>query len=49
LCLPSGVGQAKLPSYLERRIGHPVTYRNWATVNKLIELASRPSEPREPR
>lgn len=49
LCLPSGVGQAKLPSYLERRIGYPVTYRNWATVNKLIEMASTLSEPRELR
>ena len=40
LSLPNGMGQAKLPSYLERRVNSPVTYRNWATVKRLVEMAS---------
>ncbi len=40
LSLPNGIGKAKLPSYLERRVNSPVTYRNWATVKRLLEMAS---------
>jgi uncharacterized protein (DUF1697 family) len=39
LSLPSGMGQAKLPSYLARQLKVPMTVRNWNTVNKLLELS----------
>jgi uncharacterized protein (DUF1697 family) len=38
--LPNGMGVAKLPAYVGRRIGVDMTVRNWRTVNKLIELSS---------
>lgn len=38
LCLPDGMGRAKLPSYLDRQLKVPTTVRNWNTVNKLLEL-----------
>jgi uncharacterized protein (DUF1697 family) len=41
LYLPLGMGQSKLPSYLDRQLKIPTTVRNWNTVNKLIELTSR--------
>jgi uncharacterized protein (DUF1697 family) len=37
--LGSGVGRATLPAYLDRRLGQPLTLRNWATVTRLVELA----------
>jgi uncharacterized protein (DUF1697 family) len=40
LDLPNGMGKARLPAYLDRRFKQPITYRNWATLNKLLELAS---------
>ena len=40
LRLPNGMGQAKLPSYLERRLGVGITFRNWRTVTVLADLAS---------
>ena len=38
LYLPNGMGRAKLPAYLDRRIEIPVTVRNWNTVTKLLAL-----------
>ncbi len=38
--LPNGMGAAKLPAYVGRRIGVDVTVRNWRTVMKLIELSA---------
>jgi uncharacterized protein (DUF1697 family) len=40
LCLPDGMGRAKLPQLLDRRLKTPTTYRNWRTVTKLVELAA---------
>jgi len=40
LCLPDGMGRAKLPQILDRRLKTPTTYRNWRTVTKLVELAA---------
>lgn len=39
LRLPSGVGRSKLPLQLPRRLGVPVTIRNWATVERLAAMA----------
>ncbi|HYA67634.1 MAG TPA: hypothetical protein VED63_02780, partial [Acidimicrobiales bacterium] len=39
LHLPNGMGRAKLPPLLDRKLKVPTTVRNWNTVNKLIELA----------
>jgi uncharacterized protein (DUF1697 family) len=38
LHLPNGMGRAKLPAYLDRRLKIPWTARNWRTVLKLLEL-----------
>ena len=38
LYLPVGMGQTKLPAYLDRQLKVPITVRNWNTVNKLVEL-----------
>jgi uncharacterized protein (DUF1697 family) len=38
--LPAGVGPSKLPAYLARRLGTPITFRNWSTVNRLLELSA---------
>ena len=40
LYLPIGMGQSKLPSYLDRQLKIPTTVRNWSPVSKLIELTS---------
>jgi uncharacterized protein (DUF1697 family) len=37
--LPNGMGRAKLPPYVDRRLGVPTTVRNWKTVTKLLEIA----------
>ena len=39
--LPDGMGVAKLPTYVARRIGVEMTIRNWRTVLKLAEMAER--------
>lgn len=39
LHLPNGMGRARSPSYLERRLRMPITFRNWSTVTKLAGLA----------
>jgi uncharacterized protein (DUF1697 family) len=39
LHLPAGMGQARLPGYLDRRLPVPVTVRNWNTVTTLVEMA----------
>ena len=39
LHLPNGMGRAKLPAYLDRKLKVPTTVRNWNTVCKLLELA----------
>ena len=39
LHLPNGMGRAKLPAYLDRRLKTPTTVRTWNTVLKLLELA----------
>lgn len=38
LLLPDGMGRAKLPVALGRKLDVAVTYRNWNTVTKLLEL-----------
>src|SRR4051794_15276537 len=38
--LPNGLGRAKLPAYLDRKLKVPTTVRNWNTVNKLIAMTS---------
>ncbi len=40
LHLPNGMGKAKLPGALDRRLGVPVTYRNWNTVTKLAAFTA---------
>ena len=37
--LPAGMGRARLPAHLGRRLGAAITYRNWATVTRLAEMA----------
>lgn len=37
--LPNGIGRAKLPPYVGRRLGVQTTVRNWQTVSKLLEIA----------
>ncbi|GAB2613057.1 DUF1697 domain-containing protein [Streptomyces capparidis] len=37
--LPGGAGRARLPAAVERRLGVPVTARNWNTVVRLLEMA----------
>jgi len=39
LHLPGGMGRAKLPDYVVRRLKVPTTVRNWNTVTKLVELS----------
>jgi uncharacterized protein (DUF1697 family) len=41
LHLPSGMGRAKLPGYLDRQLKLPTTVRNWNTVTELLGLARR--------
>lgn len=41
LHLPDGMGRARMPAYLERRLGVPITFRNWATVSRLAGLVCR--------
>ncbi|HUF34016.1 MAG TPA: DUF1697 domain-containing protein [Acidimicrobiales bacterium] len=38
LHLPNGMGRAKLPGHLERRLSIRPTVRNWTTVTKLADL-----------
>jgi uncharacterized protein (DUF1697 family) len=42
--LPDGMGQTKLPDYLNRRLKVPITFRNWNTVNRMLAI-SMSSEP----
>ena len=37
--LPNGMGRTKLPGYVDRRLGIPMTIRTWKTVTKLLDLA----------
>ncbi|WP_298382490.1 DUF1697 domain-containing protein [Ferrimicrobium sp.] len=39
LHLPGGMGRAKLPPSLERRLQVPITFRNWNSVTRLAGLA----------
>jgi uncharacterized protein (DUF1697 family) len=39
--LPDGMGRAKLPLYLDRRLGVSTTIRTWTTVVKLLALAEQ--------
>jgi uncharacterized protein (DUF1697 family) len=39
LNLPNGIGRAKLPIALNRRLKVPATMRNWNTVTNLMSLA----------
>ncbi|MGH3379588.1 MAG: DUF1697 domain-containing protein [Actinoallomurus sp.] len=39
LDLPNGIGRAKLPVALGRRLKVPATMRNWRTVTSLLSLA----------
>ena len=38
--LPDGIGRAKLPPYVGRRLGTVATVRNWRTVEALARLAT---------
>jgi uncharacterized protein (DUF1697 family) len=38
--LPNGIGRAKLPIAVGRRLKVPATMRNWRTVNALVSLAA---------
>jgi uncharacterized protein (DUF1697 family) len=38
--LPRGMGNSKLASYLNRRLGSLMTIRNWNTVTTLAELSA---------
>ena len=40
LHLPNGMGRSKLPDYVGRQLEVPITFRNWNTVTKLVELAA---------
>jgi uncharacterized protein (DUF1697 family) len=40
LNLPDGIGRAKLPAALTRRLKVPATMRNWKTVTALASLAA---------
>ena len=40
LHLPNGMGRAKLPVYLGRRLPVAATYRNWRTVTTLAEMTA---------
>jgi uncharacterized protein (DUF1697 family) len=40
LDLPNGIGRAKLPVALGRRLKVPATMRNWRTVTSLLSLAA---------
>jgi uncharacterized protein (DUF1697 family) len=40
LYLPQGVGRDQMIPFIDRRIGVPMTVRNWNTVTKLYELSS---------
>ncbi|MGH9000650.1 MAG: DUF1697 domain-containing protein, partial [Acidimicrobiia bacterium] len=40
LHLPDGMGRARLPLEMNRRLGAPTTVRNWRTTLKLAEMAS---------
>jgi uncharacterized protein (DUF1697 family) len=48
LHLPDGMARAKLPPLLDRRLPGPVTYRNWNTVTKLLELSGGSANPLHP-
>jgi uncharacterized protein (DUF1697 family) len=37
--LPEGMGQSKLPDYLNRRLNVSTTFRNWNTVNRLLDVS----------
>lgn len=39
LYLPDGLGRARLPPALARRLGAPFTVRNWNTTTRLLALA----------
>ena len=41
---PEGMGRSKLPPLLDRLLKIPVTFRNWNSVTKLMEIASRLEE-----
>ena len=38
--LPNGMGRAKLPELVGRRIRIPATVRNWRTVSTLLQMAA---------
>lgn len=38
LYAPDGIGRSKLAAQVERKLGVPVTARNWRTVSKLLEM-----------
>ena len=40
LYAPEGIGRSKLAANTERFLGVPITDRNWATVRKIMELAT---------
>lgn len=41
LHLPNGMGRARLPVEMGRRLSVPTTVRNWRTVTRLAEMAAR--------
>lgn len=42
LYLPNGTGRSKVPGQMGRRLGQPVTVRNWRTVTTLRAMALEP-------
>ncbi len=44
LCAPEGIGRSKLAASTEKLLGVPMTDRNWSTVRKIMELATRSNE-----
>lgn len=41
---PDGIGRSKLAAKVEKHLGVPTTARNWRTVEKVLQLATRPSD-----
>lgn len=39
---PDGIGRSKLAARVERHLGVATTARNWRTVEKVLQLATRP-------
>jgi uncharacterized protein (DUF1697 family) len=45
LYAPNGIGRSKLAAKTDKLLGVSTTSRNWRTVNKLLDMAQKQSEP----